>query len=123
MSDSIADPELRALIQRCEAEAAVGRTGTRHVRAYLRAQADAGRHAPVIAGDQATFLYVGRPNTHVHVALAGEWNGWDHAAWMTPAGRSGLFWRSEHFNPAARLEYHFRVNGRIKADALNPRRG
>jgi enterochelin esterase family protein len=119
----IPDPDLRALVEACESAAAADHTGRDLVRAYLRARRGAGQCVPVVTGDAATFLYLGRPNTRVRVALAGEWNGWDPAAWMTPAGRSGLFWRVEHFDPAARVEYQFWVNGRHKADAFNPHHG
>lgn len=120
MSELIPDPELRALVEACESAAAADRTGRALVNAYLRQRSAAGQYAPILTGDAATFLYLGRPNTHVRVALTGEWNGWDAAAWMTPAGRSGLYWRVEHFAPAARVEYRFLVNGRKKRDALNP---
>ena len=120
MSELIPDPDLRALVESCEAEAAQDRTGRGLVNSYLGQLRATGQHPPVVTGDAATFLYLGRPNTRVRVALAGEWNGWDPAAWMTPAGRSGLFWRIEHFDPAARVEYQFWVNGRHKADPLNP---
>jgi enterochelin esterase family protein len=114
---------LRALIEACEAAAAKGRTGRAQVNLALRQLRLTGQHPPLIYGDAATFLYRGRPDTHVRVALAGEWNGWDPAAWMTPAGRSGLYWRVEHFDQAARVEYQFWVNGRHKPDPMNPHRG
>ncbi len=123
MNELIPDPALRALVEACERAAAQDQTGRAAVNAYLRALQAAGGHAPVISGDAATFLYLGRPNTHVRVALTGEWNGWDAGAWMTPAGRSGLYWRVEHFDPAARLEYQFQVNGRKRVDGLNPQQG
>jgi enterochelin esterase family protein len=123
VSEQIPDPALRALVEALEADAAADQTGRARVRAYLHTLHAAGRHAPVVVDDVATFLYLGRPNTHVHVALTGEWNGWDRTAWMLPAGRSGLYWRVEHLDPAARVEYQFRVNGRVKGDPLNPHQG
>jgi enterochelin esterase family protein len=123
VSEQIPDPELRTLVETLESDAAAGETGRARVRAYLHSLRAAGRHAPIIVDDAATFLYLGRPNTHVQVALTGEWNGWDRLAWMIPAGRSGLYWRVERLDPAARVEYQFRVNGRVKADALNPHQG
>ena len=77
----------------------------------------------MIAGETATFLYLGRANQVVRVALTGEWNAWDRTAWMIPAGRSGLYWRTERFDPAARVEYQFRVGRQVLADALNPHQG
>jgi enterochelin esterase family protein len=115
----IPDPVLRALVEDCESAAAQDQTGRSAVNAYLRAVRAEGAPVPIVTGDAATFLYLGRPNTHVRVALTGEWNGWDPGAWMTPAGRSGLYWRVEHFDPAARVEYQFQVNGRKRADRLN----
>jgi enterochelin esterase family protein len=122
VSELILDPDLRALVEACEAEAARDRTGRALVNSYLGQLRAVAQHPPVISGDTATFLYLGLPDTRVRVALAGEWNGWDPAAWMTPAGRSGLFWRVEHFDPAARVEYQFWVNERRKPDLLNPHR-
>jgi enterochelin esterase family protein len=123
VSEQIPLRPLRALIERCEAAAAQGRTERALINLALRQLRHTGQHPPMITRDAATFLYRGRPNTHVRVALAGEWNGWDPAAWMTPAGRSGLYWRVEHFDPTARVEYQFVVNGRKKADPLNPHQG
>ena len=120
MTEQIPSRPLRAIIEKCEAAAAEGRTERALINFALRQLRLTGQHPPIITGDAATFLYRGRPNTHVRVALAGEWNGWDPAAWMIPAGRSGLYWRVEHFDPAARVEYQFVVNGRKKADPLNP---
>lgn len=114
MSEQIPDPELRALVAALEA----GEAGRAQVRAYLNE-----RTAPIISGETATFLYLGRPQTQVEVAVTGEWNGWDKAAWLAPAGTSGLYWRVEHLHPAARVEYQFRVNGRVRGDGLNPHEG
>jgi enterochelin esterase family protein len=104
-----------------EAEGA-GRPSTGLIRDYLGRRRAAGRPSPEVAGDQVTFLYVGRrggPATRV--VFSSERDGWpEDTPLLQRVGASALYYHVEHLDPAARFLYRYVVNGRRVADRLNP---
>lgn len=76
--------------------------------------------APLIEGDTlAHFLYQGTAST---AGVAGDFNGWDPAPGpLAQVGATDLWVRSMVFEPNARLDYKFVINGsNWILDPLNP---
>ncbi len=76
---------------------------------------------PFIEGDKASFIYNRSANS---VAIAGDFNGWDPSnTRMTNMSGTNFFFRTESFEPNARLDYKLVVNGsNWMLDPENPNR-
>jgi enterochelin esterase-like enzyme len=92
------------------------------IREFLADYRAAGYSAPIIEGDQVTFLYTGRrggPDTRV--VLSSERDGWPRdTPRLLRVGASALYYHVEQLDPTARFLYRFIANGRPMADPLNP---
>jgi enterochelin esterase-like enzyme len=80
-------------------------------------------HAPVIAGDQATFVWLGERAPD----LAGDMTGW--RPWQATSGdrqmeeiAPGIWTHSVALPPDAYIEYAYFLDGKRQHDPLNPRR-
>ncbi|MDA3860653.1 MAG: alpha/beta hydrolase-fold protein [Melioribacteraceae bacterium] len=63
---------------------------------------------PFIEGEKANFLYKGTASS---VSIAGDFNGWDPSnTIMTTMSETNFFFRTETFEPNARLDYKLVVN-------------
>ncbi len=70
---------------------------------------------PLLEGDTAAvFLYRGRAQS---VGLLGDMNGWGRATPLRRIAGTGLWYRRERFDPKARLEYTFLIDGAGEAAA------
>ncbi len=111
-----------ALIAAVEQAERAGQPSTGLIRDYLARRRAAGQPLPEVAGDQVTFLYVGRrggPPTSV--VFSAERDGWpEDAPRLQRVGASALYYHAEHLDPAARFLYRYVINGRRGADRLNP---
>ena len=74
--------------------------------------------SPIIDGSRAVFYYVS--GEALTVALEGDWTHWKPTAFMSYLPDTPLWYRVEHFPPAARLEYRVVVNGHPRLDPHNP---
>ncbi|MBN2201881.1 hypothetical protein JW777_08015 [bacterium] len=75
---------------------------------------------PIVRGDTAWFVY--RSDSAKKVVLSGDFNRWHPTRdTLRPIPGSGLFVRPERFEPDARLDYKFCVDGKDWIlDPLNP---
>lgn len=63
---------------------------------------------PFITGDSANFIYRGNISS---AALAGDFNGWNPNWSMTNISGTNFWYYSKSFEPDARLDYKFVING------------
>ena len=64
---------------------------------------------PFVEGQKANFIYCG---TATSVAIAGDFNGWNPGnTKMTNINGTNFFFRTETFEPTARLDYKLVING------------
>ncbi len=77
--------------------------------------------APLAEGNQAIFIWRGSAQK---VQLAGDMSGWnvEKALEMTPLEGTDLWYYRAQFEPDARLDYQFLVDGIAQPDPLNPQR-
>ncbi len=75
---------------------------------------------PIVRGDTAWFVF--RSDSAKSVVLSGDFNRWHPVRdTLRPIPGAGLFVRPERFEPDARLDYKFRVDGKDWIlDPLNP---
>lgn len=115
-SDSLRGPQFRAFVQRLEA-AQVWQQG-----AIIDSFMTAVPVFPFAEDDTVTyFLYRGQANT---VNVPGDMNGWNPAAYpMARIAATDLWYYEAVFEPDARLDYKFVLNGQTwLLDPRNPRR-
>lgn len=110
------------LITAVGAADAAGQVSTGIVRAFLAARQARGLGAPVVEGEQVTFLYMGRrggpPTT---VVFSSERDGWPHdAPVLQRVGASPLYYHVEQLDRRARFLYRYEANRKRIADPLNP---
>ena len=72
---------------------------------------------PFIEGDTANFVYVGQATA---VILAGDFNEWSGSDTLIAIDSTDFFYHRGVFEPTARLDYKFIVNGNWILDPKNP---
>ncbi len=72
---------------------------------------------PFIEGDTVIFIYVGKANM---VVLAGDFNDWLGSDTLIAIDSTDFFYLRRIFEPTARLDYKFIVNGNWMLDPKNP---
>ncbi|MDE3090468.1 MAG: hypothetical protein KGJ80_13890, partial [Chloroflexota bacterium] len=100
--------QLLAELESATSVAAKGRL----VRKFARDQS-----SPIIEDSRVTFFYVSEDAREV--VLEGDWTNWQPTAPLVYLPDTPLWYRTERFPRAARLEYRIVVNGRRRLDPRN----